>query len=272
MIQCGHPAGSDTRGSEIGILESILAGAIQGITEFFPVSSSGHLVILHSFFGFNKPTILFDIALHSGTLFAIIIFFRRDIYMILKKEKVTLLVIAAGSIPIVFAGIFFEEKIETFFTDVRLVSIMLVLMGCWLILSGFVNRAIEKKVIGKKNPGFIDAFLIGIAQALAVIPGISRSGATISSGMMLGLKRADAFRFSFLLSIPAVFGAVIYKLKNMDLEIVTKEMANYALGTITAFVIGLIALRLLSTIVRLGKLHYFGIYCLVLGLVTFTIL
>ena len=229
-------------------------------------------MILHSFFGFNKPTVLFDIALHAGTLFAIIIFFRKDIYMILKKERATLLVIAAGSIPIVFAGIFFEKKIDSFFTDVRLVSIMLALMGCWLIFSGFIIKAVEKKVTGKKTPGFIDAFLIGAAQAVALIPGISRSGITISSGMMLGLKREDAFRFSFILSIPAVLGAVVYKLKDMSSEIATKEAASYALGAVMAFIMGLAALKLLAGIVRSGKLHYFGIYCLVLGLVTFVIL
>jgi len=169
------------------------------------------------------------------------------------------------------AALLFGDRIESFFNNLKFVSIMLFVTGVWLFLGEACSRLREKKSAPKESPGIGGAILIGLAQSLALFPGISRSGATISSGVMFGLKREEAFRFSFLLSIPAVAGALVYKLKDFTCSVVWSELKLYLLGGLVAFIAGILTLRLLFTIVRQRKLYYFGIYCTLAGIVTFII-
>jgi len=226
-------------------------------------------VIVHSFFGIESPRFLFDIVLHAGTLFSVLVYFRKEIAVILTGERKLLLFIALGTVPAVLAALIFADRIESFFESLKAVSVMLFVTGVWLFFGETAGRLRERRGKLRKSPGWVSAILIGVAQGFALLPGISRSGATISTGMMSGLKREEAFRFSFLLSIPAITGAFFYKLKDFSSPAVWSEMGLYILGGAAAFITGLLTLRILFTAVRRKKLYYFGIYCILAGLTTF---
>ena len=188
----------------MSILETVISGIVQGITEFLPISSSAHLVILHTFFGYKEAKVLEDVLLHFGTLLAVLIFFRRDIINLFKEKKKVLLIFV-GSIPIVVAGFFFGKNIETLFSDTKAVGVALIVTSAWL-LAADISLRLRREDKRSQALGVWHALVIGISQALAVIPGISRSGATISTGILLNRKRETSFRFSFLLSVPAILG------------------------------------------------------------------
>ncbi|MCD6086483.1 MAG: undecaprenyl-diphosphate phosphatase [Candidatus Hydrothermae bacterium] len=237
-----------------------LLGIIQGLTEFLPVSSSGHLVLAQQFLGVHIPGISLEITLHLATLLAIFVYFNRNLLEIfdfknqpLKQNLLLLLVV--GSIPAGIAGGLGAERIEALFEGIKAPSIFLLLNG--LILSTSL-LAREKR----DDVTIWDALLIGSAQALAILPGISRSGSTITMALLLGLRRERAFRFSFYLSIPAILGA---SLLDMLKEGWTPNQ-NYLLPFILSFAFGLFALYLLKNVVLRGKLAYFGIYTALLGL------
>ena len=237
-----------------------LLGIIQGLTEFLPVSSSGHLVLAQQFLGVHIPGISLEITLHLATLLAIFVYFNRNLLEIfdfknqpLKQNLLLLLVV--GSIPAGIVGGLGAERIEALFEGIKAPSIFLLLNG--LILSTSL-LAREKR----DDVTIWDALLIGSAQALAILPGISRSGSTITMALLLGLRRERAFRFSFYLSIPAILGA---SLLDMLKEGWTPD-PNYLLPFILSFAFGLFALYLLKNVVLRGKLAYFGIYTALLGL------
>lgn len=245
------------------IIQSIISGILQGITEFLPISSSGHLVILHTLFGYTEPKVLEDVLLHAGTLVAIIIFFRKDIIGLVKDRKSVFLIVI-GSIPIIIAVLIFGDFVEKCFSSIRTVGIALLITGTWLLLASLVSKSAEDNTEGLKiSP--LHALLIGISQAIALFPGISRSGATISTALMLKRSRDTAFRFSFLLSIPALFGAVLYKAGDIT-EISSNELTIMALGSIIACFTGLAALWCLRKVLIKGKLYYFSLYCFAAGL------
>lgn len=241
----------------MNILSSILLGIIQGLTEFLPVSSSGHLVIVQQMLpNFNQPGMLFDVVLHTGTLFAVVIFYRKVLFK-MSREYITALVIA--SIPAFIAGMFFNGIVEEMFTSVKLVGYM-------LIITGILNYLTDIKISHKHGSGQSPSLflMVGLAQAFAIIPGISRSGSTIFAGTKLGLNKKKAAEFSFLLSIPAILGAnflEILKLNSRnDINVI-----NYIAGFLTAFVIGYLSIKLVLKALSKSQFKYFAVYCLILG-------
>jgi undecaprenyl-diphosphatase len=241
---------------------AIISGIIQGITEFLPVSSSGHLVILHNYFGYKEPQMVFNVFLHVATLFAVIVYFWRDIVNVFVKEHKLLFAVIAGSIPTAFIGYFFKDIFESLFANITIVGIMLYVTAVLLFLADISARKEDASGV-KRSPGLIKAFLVGIAQGISIIPGISRSGATISISMLLRVDREMAVKFSFLLSIPAIFGALFLKLPDIQGNIAYAP--QMLAGMLFAFVFGLGAIYILVKAVIRGKLKFFAFYCLVAG-------
>jgi undecaprenyl-diphosphatase len=239
--------------------QAALLGVIQGITEFLPVSSSGHLVIFQKLLGFVEPQLTFDIFLHFCTLLAVIIFFWKDL---LKLKIKHWLVIGAGTVPTMIAGLFFKNIIEGLFASSLLVAVA-------LILTGIMNLLSDKKLDEKETSTeitFKQGLLIGIFQALAITPGISRSGATLFGGLIQKINRREAFKFSFYLSIPAIFGATI--LQTLDVlksGIGELNWPIFIVGGVFAFGAGLLSLGIFKYIIEKAKLEIFGWYCLGAG-------
>jgi undecaprenyl-diphosphatase len=242
--------------------QAIISGIVQGITEFLPVSSSGHLVILHNYFGYKEPQLLFNVFLHVATLFAVIVYFWKDILNAIIKERKLLLAVFIGSIPTAFIGYFFKDIFESLFANVIIVGIMLYITAILLFLADIAGK--NKNTAGSnRNPGLMNAVLVGIAQGISIIPGISRSGATISSGILLKIGREMAVKFSFLLSIPAIAGALFLKLPDIKGGII--HVPQIAVGMFCAFLFGLVSIYMLIKTVIKGKLKFFAFYCLIAG-------
>ncbi len=264
-------------------IQAIVLGIIQGLTEFLPISSSGHLVLFQHLFGLKEPELFFDISVHAGTLIAVFIYFWKEIQaiiislirfasLLLKKEaslgyiwedadvKLAFLIII-GSGPTAFIGLLFREVADQLFSSVFIVGVALIVTGLFL----WVTRGIKKE--GESVAGFSvkNALVIGVIQGIAIIPGISRSGSTIAAGLFLGLNRETAARYSFLLSIPAIIGAEILSLK--DVSVHQLDMMTL-LGTVMAGAVGYCALTLLVYIVKKGQLHIFSPYCWLVGIMT----
>lgn len=238
------------------MLKFIILGAIQGITEFLPVSSSGHLTIAQYFLGLNKDLIFLDTILHLGTILALFTFFARDIIAAFKNPK-TILNIAIVTIFTGAIGLTFKHTFESFFSSVRFVSAFLIVNGLILILTKYIKD--QSKNIRTRN-----AVIMGIAQGLAITPGISRSGSTIAALLFCGIKREEAFRFSFLASIPAIIGAFIFEAKDMN-PFQAFPLSHLAIGILTAYLTGVGALIALSKMIRNNKFYLFGPYCILLG-------
>ena len=248
----------------IDLFNVLFLGIVQGLTEWLPVSSSGHLVIVQQIMGMNVP-LLYDSMLHFGTLFAVIVFFWKDILKILKnlftlnfktEEGKLIIFIIVGTIPVALIGLLFYDTIESFFSNLLTIGISLIITGIILLFT--------KKSEGKKEITLFDSILIGIAQAFAILPGISRSGATISAGLIRGIDEEKVFRFSFLLSIPAIISANALELiKN---PITETDFLPLFICIITAATIGYLSLRFLCNILKKGKFYYFSFYCFILGL------
>jgi len=252
------------------IIQSLILGAIQGITEFLPVSSSGHLVLFQKIFGFQEPPIFFDTLVHFATLLAVVIFLRKEIFSIAKdiKDKknqklIALLILA--TIPIVIVGLLIKENINQVFNSLELLSIAFLATAVILLFTKIFRN--EQKSLEKL--GWINSLFIGVFQALAILPGVSRSGATISAGLFAGLKREDAFKFSFLLAIPAILGAMVLQIFEISPESLIGGFAANFIGFITAAIFGFLSLKILERIIVKGKLHYFAIYCFSLGIIIF---
>jgi undecaprenyl-diphosphatase len=263
----------------LSLLEAILLGIVQGLTEFLPISSSGHLVLGEFLLKVKFDDISFEVFLHLGTFFSVIIVFRQTVWSILKEvwfraksvfvRDVSLSgdeywrlfwLLVVGSIPAGIAGVLFKDYIELTFSSVVFVAVMLLITGVVLFLTPFF-KAVRTKL------NFADAFLVGLAQALAMLPGISRSGLTISTGIFKGLDRSKAAEFSFLLSLPAVFGASLFELSEVSGGAnFAQDLLIYFIGAVTAFVVGYLAIRFLLNVIKKGKFQYFGYYCLTVGL------
>ena len=266
----------------MGPLEAILLGAIQGLTEFLPISSSGHLVLFQHLLGFRQPEILFDICLHVGTLVAICAVFFRDILHILdtllrlpqksrgagglanlyrSDEDVRMAaMIVFGSIPTALLGLMLHPYADRLFSSVTLVGVMLLVTGSLLWLT---RRTAEQ---GRPVMGLTvkDALLIGLAQGLAILPGISRSGATISTALFAGVDRKTAGRYSFLLSIPAILGALVLE-ADTAISQTSIPAGVILIGAAAAAGVGYAALRILLFVVNRGKMHRFAPYCWLVG-------
>ncbi len=242
----------------MNIYQSIILGIVQGLTEFLPVSSSGHLVIIQSIFkNFKQPGISFDVFLHFGTLFSVLIYFRNEILDILRlKNKKWIFLIIIATIPAGIVGILFKDFIENLFNNPILVAYALIFTGIILYCSDKIGS--ENK--DDSNITFVDAAIIGIAQAFAIIPGISRSGSTVSVGIFCGLKRDVAIKFSFIMSIPAILGAVVLSLKDFS-SINFSLYGIYITGFFSSLIVGLLSLKLLTILTKLKSLKFFSIYC-----------
>ena len=245
------------------IIEAITLGIIQGLTEFLPISSSGHLVLSQVILGIQIPGNDFEVLLHIGTLCSILVVFNNDIKNILftlssKETQKFILMIFVGTIPAVIIGLGFKDVIERLFDDIIVVGFALVFTGITLIGS-FYSKS------GNKKNTIIKAFLIGVAQAIAIIPGISRSGITISFALFLGLDTRQAAKFSFLLAIPVISGAGILMATDLR-DGFSIDIYTASSGLITSFFVGMVALKWLLSWLEGGKFHYFGIYCFLIGI------
>lgn len=242
------------------ILQSLLLGIIQGITEFLPVSSSGHLVVFETIFGLKVADLLdFDIMIHLGTLLAILIYFRKDILELLKFKNLKMIAnLIIATIPAVIIGLLYKDQIEETFRSVTSVSILMMTVGAlFFIPEKFFVKAAKK--LNLKN-----SLAIGIAQTFALMPGVSRSGSTILAGTLLGIKREDAAKFSFLLGSIAIAGAGVLGLKDLS----TLQVSHGALltGFLSSFVSGFLAIKFLMNFLKKHGLRIFGAYRLIFGL------
>lgn len=229
------------------VLQALALGVIQGLGEFLPISSSAHLVLTPWVFGWDDPGLVFDVALHMGTLFAVVAFFWRDWVELFNEavikrrstQKASLFwYLLIATIPGAVAGYIFEEQAETVFRDPLIIAVMLIIMG--LILYLVDRRAVKRK--NMNGISFADSMLIGLSQAFAIIPGVSRSGVTMTAGRALGLTRQTAARFSFLLSTPIIFGAGVMQLKDIassDINIA------FITGVVSSAVVGFLSIGFL---------------------------
>ena len=246
-------------------LESITLGVIQGFTEFLPISSSGHLVIAQNIFGIKQPGNEFEILLHMGTLLSIIFVFFKDIRQIvatlhIKNTQRFILNVAIGTLPAAVIGIMLKENIVSLFDNVVVVGYALVFTGLILISSYFFKKKNKKISIGA-------SLLIGCAQAVAIIPGISRSGMTITLALFLGVESKQAAKYSFMLAIPVISGAGLLMSTNLNNSF-NMDISIYIAGLASSFIIGVISLKWLLGWLETGKFYYFGIYCFIMGLFT----
>lgn len=239
------------------MIENIILGMVQGLTEFLPISSSGHLAIFTAVFN-NTPDVGYFAFLHLATFLAVFIFVKNEIFNILKgiykKDREYLglsLKLVVSTIPAVIVGLFFDEFIESVFSSTYLIGIFLGVTGILMLMSDKLNK--NMKTI-KKIP-YLDALIIGLFQAFSVLPGISRSGSTLFAALFLGMKKEDAVKYSFLMSLPVTFGAGVLELSK------TTITSEYILGFILAFLTGLLGLYLVKRMVISGKLRFFGYYC-----------
>ncbi|QQS38771.1 undecaprenyl-diphosphate phosphatase [Candidatus Woesebacteria bacterium] len=243
------------------LLYPTLLGILQGFTEFFPVSSSGHLVIAQQIVpGFSQPGVLFDVFLHAGTLLAVIIYFYKDILKLTFRDYFFL---GCATLPATVVGFLFSDSIELLFDNAKLVGLM-------LMITAFLNYLTDKN-IKKRSIGFADvknpmktSFVIGLFQAIAITPGISRSGSTIFAGTKYGLKAQEAAKFSFLLSIPAIIGANILQFVKYG-NVSEINVITYSAGFLAAVISGYIAIAWVIKLLDTNKFRYFSYYCLFVG-------
>lgn len=248
-------------------LLSILAGAIQGLTEFLPISSTGHLIIFENIFGISQKDfgLAFDASLHLGTLLAIVIFFFKDYLKILKLSNRLLVKLAIGTVPAAFSGILFERQIDTFLRQTWIVAIAFIVFSAVLVAA----EKFGKKMRASQSVTLKDALFIGFFQALALIPGISRSGATISAGLFAGLKREEAAKFAFMLSGPIIFGAGSLKF----LEVVKRggvsgdEFNFFLIGISSSAFFGYLTIKYFLKYLSTRTLYPFVIYRIIVGLI-----
>ena len=254
------------------IIEAIILGIVQGLTEFLPVSSSGHIEIGKVLLNITeRKDLTFTVLVHGGTVLSTIVVFRKDIIEIFKglragirdkemnESMVYSLKIIISMVPVAIVGLLFKDEIESFFFgNIFLIGIMLILTAVLLGFTYFVMKNEKEITYGK-------AFVIGIAQAIAVLPGISRSGATIATALLLKVKREDAAKFSFLMVIVPIIGANVKDLMSGDLVNTGIATAPLVAGFLASFITGLIACNWMIKIVKEGNLIYFTVYCLIVG-------
>ena len=272
----------------ITYLQAIIMGLVQGLAEFLPVSSSGHLVLSKFILGAELGTsALFEILLHVGTLLAVFVFYWKDVLNLIKEglllikdlvllvlkgkkfelylERKMVVFIIIASIPTAILGLLMEAFLE----DLFLSSVIAV--GFALLVTGTMLMMIRKMPKGNKTLEEMkgrDAVTIGLIQGIATIPGISRSGSTVTAGLFCGLDKEFAFRFSFLMSIPAILGAAVLKLMDVDAADLAANAGPYAVGMVVAALVGYASIRWLKNLIQKDQFHYFGYYCLAVGLIS----
>ena len=255
-------------------ISALVLGTLQGLTEYLPVSSSGHLVVGSAIMGAtdSQENLSFAVVVHAATSLASLIIFRQSILEILKDliqfkwntGTRYVAMMALATIPVLIVGLFLKDELEAIFGNIQMVGYLWILTGVLLLVTQMVKSA-------EKELTFTNTFIIGIAQAIAVLPGISRSGATISTALLQGVKREEAAKFSFLMVIVPIFGEALLDVKKiMEGEGAAAShqlgLVPATVGFIAAFVVGLLACVAMLKIVQRGKLHYFSIYCFVIGI------
>jgi undecaprenyl-diphosphatase len=262
-------------------IEAIVLGIVQGLTEFLPISSTGHLRIVPAFLGWDDPGAAFTAVTQLGTMTAVLLYFRADLSRIaaawarsvrepaLRRTHDARLgwYIGLGTIPIVIFGVLFHNQIENGARDLYLIGVMLIVFG--FILAG--AEAVGRRERGIESISARDGTVIGFAQAMALVPGVSRSGATISAGLFLGLDRAAAARYSFLLSVPAVVLSGLFELRNIGGGDANASFAATALATLLAFIVGYASIAFLIRYLANHTVAIFVVYRLVLGAVVLTL-
>ena len=253
-------------------LDSLILGIIQGLTEFLPVSSSGHLELGKSILGDNslpKESMIFTVVLHFATALSTIVVFRKDIIEIIKEllkfewnsNTQFIFKIIISMLPAALIGVFFETELESLFSN------NIVLVGAMLIITGLLLLLADRAQNTSKNVSFKNAFTVGVAQAVAILPGISRSGATISTAVLLGIDKTKAARFSFLMVIPLIFGKIFKDIFSGELSYENAQITSLGIGFIAAFVSGLLACKWMIRLVKNSQLKYFAYYCAVVGII-----
>lgn len=282
----------------MGYLEAIAMGFVQGLTEFLPVSSSGHLAIFGKLFGMEEPGVFFDILLHVGTLVAVFIVYFADIKKLvvegvkllidagynlgqyvkhsIKKEEVKyrrvinssyrkfVMLVIVSTIPTGIIGILIKDTVEIVKTDLSIIGVCLLITACLLLICDMSQEGTKKP----KNVSYADALAVGIAQGAATLPGISRSGTTIAICTKLGFDRRFAVKYSFILSIPAILGAALLEVVDLAENPIEGSVGPYIVGTVVAAVVGYVCIRFLLKIVCKRKMKFFAGYCTVAGIIS----
>lgn len=248
------------------IFEALIMGVVQGLGEFLPISSSAHLVLLPWLFGWNDPGLTFDVALHMGTLLAVVLYFFKDWISILKgalnrkpsTEKRLFWYLVIATVPGAIIGFALEDKAATVFRLPLLIGIMLIIMGIILYLADQ-----KKQLRTTETMTISDAILIGLSQALAIIPGVSRSGSTMTVARLLSLTREDAARFSFLMSTPIIMGAGLLSIRHLH---ITDVNTAFIVGVVSSFVVGLLSISFLLRYLKTSNFKVFVVYRFIVGL------
>ncbi len=256
----------------MNIFEAIILGIIQGLTEFLPVSSSGHLELAKAILGDTsvpEESLTFTVVLHFATALSTLVIFRKEVAEIFKglfqfkwnEEFQFSLKIVISMIPAVIVGLFFEDQLESLFGGkILFVGFMLLVTAVLLLLADRAKNT-------DKNVSFSNSLIIGVSQAIAMLPGISRSGATISTSVLLGIDRTKAAKFSFLMVVPLIFGKIAKDILGGDISFQSSEIIPMSAGFVAAFIAGLIACQWMIALVKRSKLSYFSIYCAVVGII-----
>lgn len=283
----------------MSLLEALFLAVVQGVAEFLPISSSGHLAIFKNVFGVNKDTgLLYEVMLHVGTLAAVFIVYWKDIWELIregfaiigtalsntykffvnlfckdKKEykqvinspyRRFVMLIIISTIPTGIIGILLSDVIEAASTTLLVPGICLLITSLLL----YISEMVTEKDFNESNTSYGKGLFIGIIQGFATLPGISRSGSTITAGLFCGLERNFAVKYSFILSIPAILGAAVLELKDFnEISIGSVELVNYVVGMLVSAVVGYICIRWLLVLVKNKKFKYFSIYCFIVGIV-----
>jgi undecaprenyl-diphosphatase len=262
------------------VLDALILGIVQGFTEFLPVSSSAHLVLVPEFFNMPAPTVAFDVLVHLATLVAVVGYFIQDVAKMVtslvrpkrmnraevKYWRRMVLWLVIGSIPAAFAGLLLGDFFEGLFSSTLAVGVFLVVTSLLLWGADFAMGRVNRQPAGMDRIRGTDALVIGCFQALAIAPGLSRSGATMSAGVFLGFDRSTAAHFSFLLSIPAILGAFLFKLGDIAGAMTGGDGLAYLLGAIAAGISGFVAIFFVMRYLRNHRFRIFAIYTMALGL------
>lgn len=258
------------------LVKAIILGIIQGLTEFLPVSSSGHLVIGSRLLNFQEQGVVFDVSVHLGTLLSVCIVFRAEIWAMcrapfqllkgeqdnqIKKFFLWDIYVVIATLPAVIVGLFFKDRIELLFSSTLVVYIMLIVTGILMIFARFLPQRDE-------SMNWYRSIIVGCAQACAILPGLSRSGSTIFAGMAVGMAREEIAKFSFIMSIPAILGAAVLQFGDL---IKTPPASDLVLGlfagAVAASIAGYLAIKLLLDVIRKNRLQWFGYYCILFAIV-----
>ena len=250
------------------LFKIVILALVQGITEFLPISSSGHLSILKTFLNINSDGALIEVVLHAGTLMSILLFYRKRLSKIFKrilnKDEESLRFfscVIVAIIPIGIIGFIFGDSIEYLFNNTKLVCLFLIITGIFLIFSNFWRSKISSFNTRK-------SFLIGLAQMFAILPGMSRSGLTIGMGNIIGIDAKKSAEFSFIIAIPVLTGVIVKYFLNLEWDSISISINYLFLGLIISFITGLLSLRWLISLLEKGKFWYFGLYCIFIGLIS----